>query len=112
MLLGALDLCPATFNFLRFAYTEQAPLFTGGRILWSKEGTHQGCPLGPLGFALGIHQVLQELAKTPGVDWQTWYLDDGILFGDAQHIAHALQLVQMRMASRGLQLNLHKCELW
>ena len=112
VLQGALELCPAAFNFLRFAYSERAPLFTGGKLLWSKEGTHQGCPLGPLGFALGIHPVLLELARTPGVKWQSWYLDDAILLGDAQHIAAALLEVQERMALRGLRLNLNKCELW
>ena len=109
---GAIQYCPSTYNFLRFAYTCSAPLFTGGKMIWSREGTHQGCPLGPLGFALGIHPLIERLATTPGLGWQTWYLDDGLLLGDPQAIAAALNTLIQDMGELGLQLNLNKCELW
>jgi hypothetical protein len=52
VLQAAARLAPAAYNFLAFAYSRTAPLFTGGQMLTSETGTHQGCPLGPLGFAL------------------------------------------------------------
>ena len=74
--------------------------------------THQGCPLGPLGFALGIHPVISTLRDTAGLFWQSWYLDDGILLGDVQRVQQALPALEQGMKSVGLSLNLHKCELW
>ena len=112
VLQGALKYCPSAFNFLRFACSCRAPLFTGGQTLWSQEGTHQGCPLGPLGFALGVHPVLESLADVPGLRWQSWYLDDGLIMGDTTAVQTALDLIQAGMAGRGLHLNLQKCELW
>lgn len=112
VLQSALQYCPSAFNFLKFAYSEPAPLFSGGRMLLSKEGTHQGCPLGPLGFALGIHPVLQQLSSAPGLHWQSWYLDDGLLLGDCAQMKATLRFLQDSMRARGLKLNLQKCELW
>ena len=112
VLRGALNLCPVAYNFLRTAYRTQAPLFSGGRILWSREGTHQGCPLGPLGFALGIHPVIQSLHQEYRLHWQSWYLDDGVLFGPPDQVAEALKAMTDQFAQRGLQINLNKCELW
>jgi hypothetical protein len=49
--------CPTLFNYLRFNYQLHAPLFCGGEVLSSQAGVHQGCPLGPVGFALAIHPI-------------------------------------------------------
>ena len=62
LLQGAKALVPSAFSFLSYAYTQEAPLFLGNETLWSRTGTHQGCPLGPLGFALGIHDLVQGAA--------------------------------------------------
>ena len=45
---------PSAYNYLRLAYGASAPLYVGGTTIPSLKGIHQVCPLGPLGFALGI----------------------------------------------------------
>jgi hypothetical protein len=44
--------------------------------------------------------------------WQSWYLDDGILFGSPEAITGALHTLQEELGPRGLQTNLSKCQLW
>ena len=112
VLQGALHYCPSAYNYLATAYRSPAPLFCGGKVLWSREGTHQGCPLGPLGFSLAIQPVLEHLRDMHGLAWQVWYLDDGVLFGDALQVSQAFQVLQSQLADRGLQVNCTKCELW
>jgi hypothetical protein len=104
--------CPSLFNFLRFSYQLHAPLFTGGQVIQSQTGVHQGCPLGPIGFAMGIHPVIEAVQKTAGLLWQTWYLDDGLLIGDPAAISAAFQQARAELCRRGLHINAKKCELW
>ena len=93
--------------------TSCTPHFSaGGQTLSSQVGVHQGCPIGPVGFALGIHSVVESLQSIPGLLWQSWYLDDGILIGDAPAVSMAFHQLSMDMAQRGLVINAAKCELW
>ena len=103
---------PAAFNYLRFAYGAVAPLYVGGTMMLSRTGTHQGCPLGPLGFALGLQPIAEKLQRLGGLIWNTWYLDDGVLIGDAGRIQQALTTVEAEAALIGLALNRSKCVLW
>ena len=42
----------------------------------SKAGVQQGDPLGPLGFALGLQPLIEEISRrVPGLTFQAWYLD-------------------------------------
>jgi hypothetical protein len=81
-------------------------------MIASQTGVHQGCPLGPTGFALGIHSILERLGTQSGLMWQSWYLDDGILLGDAASVSTAFHLIQAEMARIGLKVNPTICELW
>ena len=74
MLRAAAHTAPSVLNYLRFAYRTPAPLFTSGGVIMSSRGTHQGCPLGPLGFALGIHPIVTALQKEAGLIWSSWKL--------------------------------------
>ena len=67
---------------------------------------------GTLGFALGIQPVLEELQALHALTWQVWYLDDGILFGDASQVEMTFKLLTERFAARGLLVNANKCEIW
>jgi hypothetical protein len=108
----ALAYCPAAFNYLQFAYSAPAPLFVGGNVLSSETGTHQGCPLGPLDFALAIQPVLDDLRDKGELIWSSWYLDDGILVGSPEKVAEAFTWLQLQLAERGLVVNQQKCEAW
>jgi len=72
---------PALYNFLRFALVEDSPLFCGYEILSSQSGVHQGCPLGPISFALRAQDIIESLATQFQLIWNVWYLDDGLLVG-------------------------------
>ena len=70
LLREAASRCPSAFNYLRYAYATAAPLFLGdGSTIQSTRGTHQGCPLCSLGFALGIQSVVEDLHKKGGLLW-------------------------------------------
>ena len=112
VLKGALEYAPAAYNYLKYAYQGEAPLYVGESILASQTGTHQGCPLGPLGFALAIHPILQAVNQQGQLTWSSWYLDDGIMLGSATQLLNALRALQPAFQAVGLQINLAKCELW
>ena len=55
VLRNAATSAPAMYPWLRFLYEEPAQLFCQGDLLWSRTGVHQGCPLGPAAFDIGVH---------------------------------------------------------
>ena len=99
---GARVKVPAVVPWLEFCYSKTVPLFTGDTCINSVTGTHQGCPMGPLGFALGIHAALQSTA---------FYLDDGHLLGSMTDLAAVFPVLQAQLAGVGLRANLRKCNL-
>ena len=103
---------PTAYNYLHYAYTSAAPLYVGDTIIESRQGTHQGCPLGLLGFALGIQDIVEDLQKNAGLIWSGWYLDDGILIGSSSNVAHNFRTVADALRERGLTINNRKCEVW
>jgi len=112
LLRAAASRAPSSYNYLRFAYGAAAPLYVGGTTIPSLTGTHQGCPLGPLGFALGIQSLVEQIQQHGGLVWSCWYLDDGILVGSPEKIQAALSYLEAQAAQLGLALNRRKCVLW
>ena len=76
---------PNTYNFQRLTLSRSTPLFSSGRILYSESGVPQGCPLGPLGFSLGIQPIIRHISTHMGLMWNVWYLHDGVLVGDPKN---------------------------
>ena len=112
VLRNALTLCPTVYNYLRFAYALPAPLFCQGKQLESRTGTHQGCPLGPLGFSLGIQPILSAITAHCQLMWNVWYLDDGLLVGEPRKVVDAFTFIEAEMSKVGLSVNRDKCSLW
>jgi hypothetical protein len=52
---------PSLVRIAYFLYGGPAVLYFGQNIILSRCGTHQGCPLGGLFFALAIHPILKEI---------------------------------------------------
>ena len=75
---GAASFSPAMYPWLRFLYESPALLVCQGEILWSRTGVHQGCPLGPAAFAVGMYSAILQLKALP-LMWNVFYLDDGLL---------------------------------
>ena len=61
---------------------------------------------------MGIHPVLESLAKQEGLHWQVWYLDDGLLIGDPAQVCRAFDSLVSGFRAIGLAVNPSKCELW
>lgn len=113
LLKASLHYTPSVYNYLRFAYGTDVPLHLGNGIkLQSRTGTHQGCPLGPLGFALAIHPVVEKLQREAGLVWNSWYLDDGLLVGSPDAVSKAFRILKDDLGAIGLHVNQRKCEVW
>ena len=84
----------------------QPSLLLDNRPILSCCGVQQGDPLGPLGFALVLHSVIEKIKESvPSLLINVWYLDDGTLCGTEQELAIALSL---EGPPRGLFLNKSK----
>ena len=46
------------------------------------------------------------------MEWESWYLDDGILVGTPSEVFDYLGRLQVALSNVGLHLNLGKCQLW
>ena len=76
-------------------------------------GVQQGDPLGPLGFALTLHPLIEKIrAEVPGLFLNAWYLDDGTLMGSPEDLATALRIEERDSPSLGLHLNRGKSLLF
>ncbi len=68
----------------------------------------QGDPFGPLFFCLAIHKLTRKMNSPLNL----WYLDDGVLAGDAATVVEDLKLLMVEGAKLGLELNFAKCEVF
>ena len=105
---------PSCFNWLRWCYAGPSPLVCGGKVVASSHtGVHQGDAMGPLGFSLALEEALDQCTPAGSqVSWEAWYLDDGLIVGSAQSVAHYASLLGPALRSVGLVLNQGKCTLW
>lgn len=112
VLRGCMSKVPSAYNWLRFCYGGTSPLFCQGRhVCTSHVGVHQGDACGPLGFALGLDTALDQ-CQPRGLQWESWYLDDGHIVGKAPDVLARLLDLQQALGAIGLKLNLAKCRLW
>ena len=85
---------PAAYNWLAWSYQAPVSLFCQGtEIAQSRTGVHQGDAMGPLGFALGLEAALSSPEcerAAQGLEWLTWYLDDGTIVGPSAQVAQYL----------------------
>ncbi len=84
-------LCPETLTWVEAAYASHTKLYSPSGSMDIQRGVQQGDPCGPAAFAIPIHDICDAL--TDQVDWQAWYLDDGVLVGWLAQLEHGLQQV-------------------
>jgi ubiquitin carboxyl-terminal hydrolase 44/49 len=73
----------------------------------------EGDPLGPLLFAIVLHDLILKIAtECPGLDINLWYLDDGSLMGDAADLYKAWTIISVYGRDFGLYVNVPKCVLF
>ena len=110
-----LAIFPGLARWVQWTYAAETNLQFGNSTLGSQSGVQQGDPLGPLLFALVVQPLAEELSSLTvngkKLDLTFFYLDDGVIAGDLECVAKALQLVEERGAALGLKLKVGKCEL-
>ena len=112
VLKGCMAKVPSAYNWLKFCYGGASPLYCQGRLFChSHVGVHQGDACGPLGFALGLDEGLDQ-CESRDVEWELWYLDDGHIVGRVPDVLARLKDLQEALIRVGLALNLEKCKMW
>src|SRR6185503_15944422 len=87
-----------------FCYGSASFLFWRDKVLLSTEGVHQGDPLSGLFFCSGLLPVLVELAAT-GIDFLSFFLDDGYIAGLAARVKEALELLKVLCGPLNLRVS-------
>ena len=104
---------PSISSWLELCYRSSPFLHFGDHIILSKCGVQQGDPLGPLGFAMALHPLIEQVKdEVPELVLNAWYLDDGTLCGTLDDLTHALDIIESVGPSYGLSLNRSKCLLY
>ena len=104
---------PPLAAWMESCYGAQPILHLGDNQILSRCGVQQGDPLGPLGFALTLQPIVEKIkTEVPGLNINTWYLDDGTLCGSPSELTAALSIVEQEGPSRGLNLNHSKSLLY
>ena len=97
---------PGLSAWMEACYSCQPLLHLGTNSIHSCCGVQQGDPLGPLGFALTLHPIVEHIkAEVPTLALNAWYLDDGILVGSPEDLLAALRIVETAGPSVGFHLN-------
>ncbi|KAI0978845.1 hypothetical protein GJ496_008629 [Pomphorhynchus laevis] len=82
------NLFPECAPSVRWCYEQSSYLqLVGQNPLQSSCGVQQGDPFGPILFSLAIQPIIKQLDLTPGIQFNRWYLNDGIIGGTVQSIA-------------------------
>ena len=104
---------PGLSAWMESCYSSQPLLIFGQETILSCCGVQQGDPLGPLGFALTLHPIVQRIRdEVSGLSLNAWYLDDGTLVGSPRDLSAALNMVESEGHSIGLHLNRSKSLLY
>ena len=104
---------PSMSAWLEMCYGAQPLLQFGDYTILSCSGVQQGDPLGPLGFALALHPLVEKInEQVPGLVINAWYLDDGTLCGSARDLQAALTIIEGEGPVLGLHLNRAKSLLY
>ena len=94
-------------------YGQPTHLWFGEHLLQSSQGTHQGCPLGGLLFALVLNTFReQQLEAAAMLTTSIWVADDGLVGGSAEAVETFFKALVVHGPAYGLYLNAGKCKLY
>ena len=102
---------PGLLSYAQSCYNHSTTLFGQGFVVESTRGIQQGDVCGPVLFSITIQQVLLRL-ESMGLQFQYWYLDDGLLCGSASVLREAFKVLKDMFGSMGLTVNSSKCRIF
>ena len=86
---------PSLSTWLEFCYNSPSFLHFGDYTINSICGVQQGDPLGPLGFALTFHAIIEKVkSEVLSLLANSWYLDNGTLCGWPDNLNSALSIIE------------------
>ena len=92
------DRIPSIAAWMECCYSSRPILHLADRSILSCYGVQQGDPLGPLGFALALHPIVEKIKTLlhlmTGLLINAWYLDDGTLCGTLDDLCAALSIIE------------------
>ena len=104
---------PTIAAWMESCYSGQPLFLLGDDFIHSCCGVQQGDPLGPLGFALTLHPLIEKIkTEVPNLPLNVWYLDDGTLMGSPEELTAALSIIESVGPTMGLHLNRSKSLLF
>ena len=104
---------PSMAAWTESCYGVQPILHLSADSILCCSGVQQGDLLGPVGFALMLHPIVERIkAEVPALNINAWYLDDGTLCGTPDDLAEALRIVEEEGPARRLLLNHAKSLLY
>ena len=92
--------------------TDRQTMDNVSMVLSSEEGIHQGDPIGPVLFSLGIHNILATIQCKFQDIVVLAYLDDVFLVGSSLNVLDAFASLKQEFGNVGLQIQDKKCELY
>ena len=107
---------PDIYPHVAQMYSSSSPLVfhqdNSSSVILSEEGIHQGDPLGPVLFSIGIQPLLMRLQDhNPNIKVLA-YLDDVFVLGDPANVVPALDEIKSMFREINLVVADHKCEIY
>ena len=106
-------------NHVLLLYKESSKLYLRGadgsmRLLFSSEGSRQGCPFGGPLFCFGLHECLVNVKNAfAGRDLNIIAIaDDVSLVGEDSVVREAYEMLKLEYAKVGLSMNDDKLKVW
>lgn len=112
---GICRTCPELIQFYNWSYGEESEIMTHDGILitMSQTGVKQGDPLGPLLFAVGLHDSLIKIKEAIGEEHAVCaYLDDISILGDTSKLNEIISQITPILNNIGLKINDSKTVSW
>ncbi|KAI0979865.1 hypothetical protein GJ496_001951 [Pomphorhynchus laevis] len=97
---------PELSAWVKFFLKTPAPLRFGMlKPLLSEEGVQQVDSLSPFLFSLAIEGVITKVSNVHGIEFNHWYLDDGVIGESPRAVAHALNTLSVDFRTHNIHLN-------
>lgn len=108
------EILPNLHPYLTAAYGSPTELIYNNQIITSEVGTQQGCPLGPLGFAIVLAAARERIdpAVIERLDLEGWYADDSNIGGDLEDVRAYIEQLAHHGKDLGIEIQERKTTVY